>query len=195
MRVRSIDLAMRPLLELSTDPDDHLYGIDPSMPWNSSSSTNAYSQCYQACQVNHGFVDAMPDQLQNINNMPLNSYIFIIFVTSGPSQGNILYLNNYKLDYGKSNSLNSARGTFVGRSPVDYYQAIQDTHKNPTVYDFPPYEGFVDAHAVWHATTVPLTYLWWSSIKYDVELRTSILLKKVAVQKKNKSLQLYLPAR
>ncbi|KAI6696273.1 hypothetical protein NL676_016392 [Syzygium grande] len=24
------------------------------------------------------------------------------------------------------------------------------------IYDFPPYMGFVDAHALWHATTVPL---------------------------------------
>lgn len=46
------------------------------------------------------------------------------------------------------------------------------------IYDFPPYEGYVDAHALWHATTIPLTYLWWSFIKDDAEFRTSILLKK-----------------
>lgn len=47
------------------------------------------------------------------------------------------------------------------------------------IYDFPPYEGLVDAHALWHATTIPLTYVWWSFIKDDAEYQTSALLKKV----------------
>lgn len=47
------------------------------------------------------------------------------------------------------------------------------------IYDFPPYQGFIDAHAVWHATTIPLTYMWWSFIKDDAQLRTSFLLNKV----------------
>lgn len=47
------------------------------------------------------------------------------------------------------------------------------------IYDFPPYEGFVDAHALWHATTIPLTYIWWSFIKDDAEFQTANLLKKV----------------
>lgn len=46
------------------------------------------------------------------------------------------------------------------------------------IYDFPPYQGFVDAHALWHATTIPLTYIWWSFIRDDAEFRTSTLLKK-----------------
>lgn len=46
------------------------------------------------------------------------------------------------------------------------------------IYDFPPYQGFVDAHALWHATTIPLSYFWWSFIRDDAEFRTSILLKK-----------------
>lgn len=46
------------------------------------------------------------------------------------------------------------------------------------IYDFPPYEGLVDAHALWHATTIPLTYLWWSFARDDCEFRTSVLLKK-----------------
>uniref|UniRef100_A0A7N0VKW1 Post-GPI attachment to proteins factor 3 n=1 Tax=Kalanchoe fedtschenkoi TaxID=63787 RepID=A0A7N0VKW1_KALFE len=32
------------------------------------------------------------------------------------------------------------------------------------IYDFPPYKGYVDAHALWHATTVPLTCLWSKNI-------------------------------
>uniref|UniRef100_A0A7C9CWF1 Post-GPI attachment to proteins factor 3 n=1 Tax=Opuntia streptacantha TaxID=393608 RepID=A0A7C9CWF1_OPUST len=46
------------------------------------------------------------------------------------------------------------------------------------IYDFPPYWGLVDAHAVWHAITIPLTYLWWSFIKDDAEFRTLALLEK-----------------
>lgn len=47
------------------------------------------------------------------------------------------------------------------------------------IYDFPPYQGFVDAHALWHATTIPLSYFWWSFIRDDVEFRTASLLKKI----------------
>lgn len=47
------------------------------------------------------------------------------------------------------------------------------------IYDFPPYRGFVDAHALWHATTIPFTYLWWSFVRDDAEFRTLTLIKKV----------------
>ncbi|WZZ71622.1 hypothetical protein YC2023_082992 [Brassica napus] len=46
------------------------------------------------------------------------------------------------------------------------------------IYDFPPYEGYFDAHSIWHLATVPLTILWWSFIRDDAEFRTSSLLKK-----------------
>ncbi|KAJ4757222.1 Post-GPI attachment to proteins factor 3 [Rhynchospora pubera] len=46
------------------------------------------------------------------------------------------------------------------------------------IFDFPPYEGYADAHALWHASTIPLTYLWWSFIKDDAKFRTSDLVKK-----------------
>ncbi|XP_054800326.1 uncharacterized protein LOC129304625 [Prosopis cineraria] len=47
------------------------------------------------------------------------------------------------------------------------------------IYDFPPYMGYVDAHTLWHATTIPLSYLWWSFIRDDAEFTTTSLLKKV----------------
>ncbi|KAF9590008.1 hypothetical protein IFM89_030158 [Coptis chinensis] len=47
------------------------------------------------------------------------------------------------------------------------------------IYDFPPYKGYVDAHALWHATTIPITYLWRSFIKYDAKFRTTYSMKKV----------------
>lgn len=36
------------------------------------------------------------------------------------------------------------------------------------VLDFPPLLRLFDAHALWHAATVPLTYLWYQFIKEDV---------------------------
>ncbi|XP_020417806.1 elongation factor 2 [Prunus persica] len=47
------------------------------------------------------------------------------------------------------------------------------------IYDFPPYQGFVDAHAAWHATTIPLTYVWWSFIRDDAEFLTSNQMKRM----------------
>lgn len=47
------------------------------------------------------------------------------------------------------------------------------------VYDFPPYQGLVDARALWHASTIPLSFLWWSFIRDDAEYRTATLVKKV----------------
>lgn len=47
------------------------------------------------------------------------------------------------------------------------------------IFDFPPYEGYVDAHALWHASTIPLAYMWWSFIKDDAEYQTSKFLKKL----------------
>ncbi|MCH85919.1 post-GPI attachment to proteins factor 3-like [Trifolium medium] len=46
------------------------------------------------------------------------------------------------------------------------------------IYDFPPYEGLLDAHALWHAITIPLTYIWWSFIKDDAKFRTAKFLRK-----------------
>ena len=47
------------------------------------------------------------------------------------------------------------------------------------IYDFPPYRGFVDAHALWQAASIPLTYIFWSFVREDAEFRTSTLLKKM----------------
>jgi len=52
------------------------------------------------------------------------------------------------------------------------------------IYDFPPYEGYFDAHSIWHAATIPLTILWWSFIRDDAEFRTSSLLKKTKTKAK-----------
>ncbi|KAI4383087.1 hypothetical protein MLD38_008967 [Melastoma candidum] len=49
----------------------------------------------------------------------------------------------------------------------------------PEIYDFPPYLGYIDAHTLCHAASVPVSYLWWSFVRDDAEFRTSLLVKKV----------------
>ncbi|XP_057951243.1 uncharacterized protein LOC131146010 [Malania oleifera] len=111
----------------------------------------------------------------------------IAFVTT-----HILYLNNYKLDYG----LNMKVCATMGVAQLLLWAVWAGVTRHPSrwklwvvvvggafamlleIYDFPPYQGFVDAHALWHATTIPLGYLWWSFIRDDCEFRTSILMKK-----------------
>ncbi|KAG0622593.1 hypothetical protein M758_3G109700 [Ceratodon purpureus] len=46
------------------------------------------------------------------------------------------------------------------------------------IFDFPPLWGIFDAHALWHAATLPIAYLWWSFIKDDATYRTKMLVKK-----------------
>ena len=37
------------------------------------------------------------------------------------------------------------------------------------VLDFQPIKGLLDAHAVWHACTIPLTYMWYDFVFADAE--------------------------
>ncbi|KAH8486363.1 hypothetical protein H0E87_025393 [Populus deltoides] len=111
----------------------------------------------------------------------------IAFVTT-----HILYLNCYNLDYG----LNIKVCVAMGVAQLLIWAVWAGVTHHPSwsklwvavvggglamlleIYDFPPYHRFVDAHALWHATTIPLTYLWWSFAKDDAEFRTSSLHKK-----------------
>ncbi|XP_077248609.1 uncharacterized protein LOC143888160 [Tasmannia lanceolata] len=111
----------------------------------------------------------------------------LAFVTT-----HILYLNLYKLDYG----LNMKVCVAMAIVQLLLWAFWAGLTRHPSrfklwtvvlcgglamlleIYDFPPYKGFVDAHALWHATTIPLTYLWWSFIKDDAEFRTAHLIKK-----------------
>ncbi|GMP70120.1 hypothetical protein CsSME_00029108 [Camellia sinensis var. sinensis] len=111
----------------------------------------------------------------------------IAFVTT-----HILYLNFYQLDYG----LNMKVCLGMGLAQLLIWAIWAGITCHPSrwrlwivvigggiatlleIYDFPPYSGFVDAHALWHATTIPLTYLWWSFIRDDAEFRTTTLIKK-----------------
>ncbi|KAK3039240.1 hypothetical protein RJ639_027944 [Escallonia herrerae] len=104
----------------------------------------------------------------------------------------ILYLNFYQLDHG----LNMKVCLAMGIAQLLLWAVWAGVTRHPSrwklwvvviggalamlleIYDFPPHRGLVDAHALWHATTIPLTYLWWSFVRDDSELRTSTLIKK-----------------
>ncbi|KAJ4706098.1 Post-GPI attachment to proteins factor 3 [Melia azedarach] len=112
----------------------------------------------------------------------------IAFVTT-----HILYLNFYKLDYGLNMKVCLAMGVAelltwaiwagVSHHPSRWKLWVVVLGEGLAllleIYDFPPYWGFVDAHALYHAASIPLTYLWWSFVREDAEFRTSTLLKKV----------------
>ncbi|CAL9184633.1 unnamed protein product [Musa hybrid cultivar] len=112
----------------------------------------------------------------------------LAFVTT-----HILYLNFYEMDYG----WNMKVCLLMGVSQLLMWAIWGGVTRHPSrfklwavvfgcalatlleIYDFPPFHGYADAHALWHATTIPLTYLWWSFIKDDAKFRTSALVKKV----------------
>lgn len=111
----------------------------------------------------------------------------LAFVTT-----HILYLNFYKLDYGWNMKVCVVMA--VAQLLIWATWAAITWHPSRwklwvvvfggalamllEIYDFPPYYGFLDAHAIWHATTIPLTYIWWSFIRDDAEFQTATMLKK-----------------
>lgn len=104
----------------------------------------------------------------------------------------ILYLNFYEFDHG----LNMKACVAMGAAQIILWAVWAGVTRHPSrwklwvvvlggaltllleVFDFPPYWGLVDAHAVFQATTIPLAYLWWSFVRDDSEFRTSVLIKK-----------------
>uniref|UniRef100_A0A7I4A743 Post-GPI attachment to proteins factor 3 n=1 Tax=Physcomitrium patens TaxID=3218 RepID=A0A7I4A743_PHYPA len=101
----------------------------------------------------------------------------IAFITT-----HILYLNLYKFDYGVAQLLIWSTWGFISRHPARFklwgvvfgaaFAMLLE------IFDFPPLWGIFDAHAMWHAATLPITYLWWSFIKDDAIFRTEMLVKK-----------------
>ncbi|XP_074319637.1 uncharacterized protein LOC141656586 [Silene latifolia] len=98
----------------------------------------------------------------------------------------ILFLNFYCLDYGLNMKVCLAMGLtqfllwviWAGKSLHPARLKLQVVAYGGAlsillwIYDFPPYWGYIDARAVWHATTIPLSYLWWSFINDDAEYIT-----------------------
>ncbi|KAG0455282.1 hypothetical protein HPP92_024248 [Vanilla planifolia] len=111
----------------------------------------------------------------------------LAFVTT-----HILYLNFYELDFGWNMKVCTVMGVaqllswaiWAGRTPQPHRLKIWAIVLGGAVamlletYDFAPWGGYLDAHALWHATTIPLTCLWWSFAKADAEHRTAVLVKK-----------------
>lgn len=113
---------------------------------------------------------------------------FISFVTT-----HILYLNFYQLDHGLNMKVCMAMGIAqllvwavwagITRDPSKWKLWTVAVGSSLAMvlktYDFPPYECYVDSHALWHASAIPLSFLWWSFIKADATVRTTSLMKKV----------------
>lgn len=111
----------------------------------------------------------------------------IAFVTT-----HILYLNCYQFDYG----LNMKVCVTMAVAQLLIWGVWAGISNHPSrwkiwfvsigeafiiffyLYDFPPYKGFLDAHAISHAIAIPVSYIWWSFIHDDSEHRTTALMKK-----------------
>lgn len=112
----------------------------------------------------------------------------------------ILYMNLYTFDYG----WNLLVCTTMGVATLLLWTAWALWSNHPAswkvlvvaagtalsllleLFDFPPVAGLVDAHALWHAATVPLTLLWWSFLRSDAKSRTQAL---VAAGKKTRKVE------
>ncbi|CAJ1958100.1 unnamed protein product [Sphenostylis stenocarpa] len=103
----------------------------------------------------------------------------------------IMYLNFYKLDYEWNSKVCLIMSvaqlvTWAIWGGVSHHPSrwkllfvvlISGLAVSLQIYDFPPYEGLIDAEALRHAITIPLTYLWWSFIRDDAAFLTSERLK------------------
>jgi hypothetical protein len=92
------------------------------------------------------------------------------------------YMAFVKFDYGYNMSLCIAfgiataaawllwatRGRHPGRWTLYRFMALVHLAMLLEVLDFPPFLQLFDAHALWHAATVPLTYLWYRFVAADV---------------------------
>lgn len=104
----------------------------------------------------------------------------------------ILYLNFYDFDYGLNMKVCVAMGAaqlllwaawagatrHVARAKLWATAAGTAGAALLEVFDFPPLLGALDAHALWHLATVPLSLLWWSFACDDARARTAALLRR-----------------
>eukprot|EP00897_Mesotaenium_endlicherianum_P008158 jgi/Mesen1/7370/ME000381S06599 len=111
----------------------------------------------------------------------------------------ILFLNFYSFDYGFNMTICLAMGVaqlllwtiwgmFSGhQSAVKVLLAVGGTAAAMSleILDFPPLYGLLDAHALWHATTIPLSMLWWSFVYDDACDSTQALLQRAPKQKQD----------
>lgn len=66
-------------------------------------------------------------------------------------------------------ALGSRRGkSHPGRAALLTFMALVNVAMLLEVLDFPPWKHAIDAHAVWHAATAPLTLLWYKFVRTDL---------------------------
>ncbi|PSR93400.1 Post-GPI attachment to proteins factor 3 like [Actinidia chinensis var. chinensis] len=104
----------------------------------------------------------------------------------------ILYLNFYQFDYGLNKKVCVGMGVAQLLTWASWAYVTRHLSRWKLwavvigdglamlleIYDFSPYWKLIDAHSLWHAIAIPITFLWWSFIRDDAEFRTSTLLKK-----------------
>ncbi|KAL1565586.1 post-GPI attachment to proteins factor 3-like [Salvia divinorum] len=104
----------------------------------------------------------------------------------------ILYMNFYEFDYG----WNAMVCVVISALQIAVWAAWAAQARHPQrwklwvvvfggavsmlvkLYDFPPWWALLDARGLWHATMIPLTYLWWSFVKDDSVWMTSLVINK-----------------
>jgi len=112
---------------------------------------------------------------------PLQLAVLAILLLSGLAQ-HMYYMAFIKFDYGYNMKLCIAVGIATavtwlvwvtavrhpGRRIVYHFMVLVHLAMLLEVLDFPPLWWLLDAHALWHAATVPLTYLWYKFLFADV---------------------------
>ncbi|KAK7401662.1 hypothetical protein VNO78_13308 [Psophocarpus tetragonolobus] len=105
----------------------------------------------------------------------------ISFVTT-----HIIYLNSYKLAYEWNLkvcvlmtvaqlaiwAIWGGLSSHPSRWKLQFVILVSGIALSLKIYDFPPYQGLIDAQALRHGITIPLTYLWWSFIRDDAAFLT-----------------------
>ncbi|KAL3714127.1 hypothetical protein ACJRO7_006120 [Eucalyptus globulus] len=86
----------------------------------------------------------------------------------------ILYLNFYKLNH----VLHMKACVAMAVAQILIWAVWAAASMLLEMHDLPPYQGYVDDRALWHATTIPSTFLWWRFTGDDADFRTATLLKK-----------------
>lgn len=108
--------------------------------------------------------------------------LMLSLVLGAPLLQHIHYMAFVKFDYGYNMSLCIAVGIATavawlvwvtktkhpGRWTLYKFMGLVHLAMLLEVLDFPPLLDLFDAHALWHAATVPLTYLWYQFMAADV---------------------------
>eukprot|EP00878_Enallax_costatus_P019990 GHUV01021111.1.p1 GENE.GHUV01021111.1~~GHUV01021111.1.p1 ORF type:complete len:370 (+),score=93.09 GHUV01021111.1:245-1354(+) len=124
----------------------------------------------------------------------LHIVLLTFFVGSGLAQ-HVHYMAFVKFDYGYNMKVCIAVGLLTACAWLTWVTAVQHPGRRILyqfmglvhaamlleVLDFPPLLWLFDAHALWHAATVPLTYLWYKFVFADVAWVTQQHSRTVAV--------------